>query len=711
MHPYRKCQLLSRSITIGLVALAATLGSRAVSVAEFNPGCRLPFENIKHAREVDRACSALEGDASIQTQAAQNRAKNNFCASGRPIPVTLQTFADLQRAVERQAISFGSTRLPDDRVRLQNLLNVGAARLGEGSLVQLVAFVVRAVHSNVAQGESVNCHIPGRENNDLNFWLTESLSAELCGGILAEISPHYRPSAWDELPQVTLTQPVRVSGQLFFDASHVPCKDGRRSNPARASLWEIHPVYGIDVCGQSTLLSCIRDDATWMPLHEWLGAVTKPVKLTVLASEETVRRGQQVMVQIGLRDARDRPAKAPHDYTVTVDVLSSAGKVQSRSVTIKAGETEARLNITPTEDGIVELRAKHRELLDGGAALKVRTSAGSRQGDVPDFRGQLRILPAASAQQGGSQQSSEQRIPLVVVPTSEGKLRLTLRYNPRRLLLAGKEAATIEAWVLGNAAATEDITIRLSRTLGQFLPQELVIPKEQDKGEVRLISDKPGTAEVEFIRSDPEADVEGDRLLKITFGEPITALDLQPSPPHISLLETADLVVRLIDDEKKQSHPTERKRIISFSIGPGAGRGAIDRSDVTIPEAESSARTRLVPYWPGQVTVLASSDNLPTQSTQIMIQWPIMLLLLSSGGGLAGGWLAFLVRPGSRLWRIALGLITGFLLYWGFTFGVLTAIPRGVVLNPLSAVALSVIGGWLGTEVFAIVLRRLGITV
>jgi hypothetical protein len=41
---------------------------------------------------------------------------------------------------------------------------------------------------------------------------------------------------------------VRLKGQLFFDASHVPCRPGKPVNPARSSVWEIHPIYSVDVC-------------------------------------------------------------------------------------------------------------------------------------------------------------------------------------------------------------------------------------------------------------------------------------------------------------------------------------------------------------------------------------------------------------------------------------------------------------------------------
>jgi hypothetical protein len=50
-----------------------------------------------------------------------------------------------------------------------------------------------------------------------------------------------------------------------------------------------------------------------------------------------------------------------------------------------------------------------------------------------------------------------------------------------------------------------------------------------------------------------------------------------------------------------------------------------------------------------------------------------------------------------------IGVATGFLFYWACIFLGFTAARREVVLNPLSALALSAIGGWLQTEVFSLV--------
>jgi hypothetical protein len=64
---------------------------------------------------------------------------------------------------------------------------------------------------------------------------------------------------------------VRITGHLFFDASHRPCRGTSRPSPRRSSSWEIHPVYNIEVCVNTSLSGCrALDDSRWITLDEYL---------------------------------------------------------------------------------------------------------------------------------------------------------------------------------------------------------------------------------------------------------------------------------------------------------------------------------------------------------------------------------------------------------------------------------------------------------
>jgi hypothetical protein len=84
-----------------------------------------------------------------------------------------------------------------------------------------------------------------------------------------EIIPHFRPTGWTDAALNGLNgHPVRLTGQLFFDASHKPCTPGKKAGPPPVSLWEIHLIYAVDVCSNKTLIACDRtDESIWTPLE------------------------------------------------------------------------------------------------------------------------------------------------------------------------------------------------------------------------------------------------------------------------------------------------------------------------------------------------------------------------------------------------------------------------------------------------------------
>src|SRR5439155_6894053 len=229
----------------------------------------------------------------------QNALKNNFCApTNRIIPVTLQTFADLGEA-STKVPSIPKGEPPESRAQLANIITIndfnGETKLGEGKTVVFVGFVLDANHSNVDKndpltkgaGESVQCNLLGCQYNDIHITLAEDPNeTSRCRTIVAEIVPHYRPPAWNlfdspDYAAFLKTHPVRITGQLFFDGSHVPCRDGKADfNPARnnnkdferLALWEVHPIYAIDLCKNITASQCsMSDESAWFPFSDLQG--------------------------------------------------------------------------------------------------------------------------------------------------------------------------------------------------------------------------------------------------------------------------------------------------------------------------------------------------------------------------------------------------------------------------------------------------------
>ena len=121
----------------------------------------------------------------------------------------------------------------------------------------------------------MNCGETGHANNDIHIYLGMTPEEDdRCESLNAEISPHFRPDTWLEIVGLNISpkRPLRITGQLFFDASHQPCRPNKRHSPARFTSWEIHPVYNIEVCQFKSASSCPLSGTTmWIPFDEWVG--------------------------------------------------------------------------------------------------------------------------------------------------------------------------------------------------------------------------------------------------------------------------------------------------------------------------------------------------------------------------------------------------------------------------------------------------------
>jgi hypothetical protein len=263
--------------------------------------CKLPFDAIKTPRAIDGICPtggcAELGNTGQQPTPHQlmNIAKNNFCATNSPAAVSYNDFVKLQQASDKlkaAAPAWWTGLLPSDRTKLPKVASSGGGRsqtVGEGTKVVFVGFIREAKYDDTQTGEDVNCKIGGKGlvgtvDNDIHISIgltqltqTPPAIADRCQSLTAEMSPHFRPAVWEKIVstsfrQVFQTHPVRITGTLMMDAEHVPCVNGtiRSGNPVRISVWEIHPVYAIDICKNTSLKACGVADATaWTPFDKY----------------------------------------------------------------------------------------------------------------------------------------------------------------------------------------------------------------------------------------------------------------------------------------------------------------------------------------------------------------------------------------------------------------------------------------------------------
>jgi hypothetical protein len=443
------------------------------------------------------------------------------------------------------------------------------------------------------------------------------------------------------------------------------------------------------ICLAFIFVSSIEKIAVAQPVK------SKALKLVIQTAAQSVRAGEEFEIEVALRDANDQPVPAAKDMLVEINARTASDSVvMTATVTIKAGSSSEKLRVSLPEAGLIYVWARHNELLTGGIDLLVKKSIAK-----PDSLLPREEMPSPAPQMPRAP-SSALTLPRPII---------TLRYSPQRRFLAdGQDHALIQAFLLNadEITATE-IRLRLFNSAGEMTPAPpLVIQPGTDVGTSTLTSNKIQTVTVELLSTAPAAELQGQKEFNISFAPPITQLELRASPPVITLVDKTELLVRLLD---KDNNPvaTDEPRLISLAID--AGRGEIESKELTIAQDKFEARTVFLPTWRGEVVISASTPNLPITTFPLTVTLPLLTLVLTAVGGLAGGLIAFWTGKDSKWWRIAIGLITGFVLYWAFVFGVLTVLPRTVVLNPLSAFVLSTLGGWLGTEVFAQILKRFGL--
>jgi hypothetical protein len=246
--------------------------------AGFAQTCENPHFPTDVATAMDDTSCPVSGNGGKETW--QNEAKNNFCASGltsspdTPITTSLAEFVTLQNKVQQiPGINFGNTRnhpLTSKAGPAQDRSQLVA--LGEGSLVQLLGFVKTARQEGK---ESVNCGSNVTDDpsfHDIHISIVLNPADSECSGVVVEMTPHHRPAEWtpEHVKQVARAGLlVRVTGQRMFDSSHTQCQNGTAisGDPARISLWEVHPIYKFEVCPQG---NC--SNGGWIPLEAWNGS-------------------------------------------------------------------------------------------------------------------------------------------------------------------------------------------------------------------------------------------------------------------------------------------------------------------------------------------------------------------------------------------------------------------------------------------------------
>lgn len=207
------------------------------------------------------------GDAQQGTpDALSNQLKRNVLPTGPHRVLSFVDFKSLEDDYEAlftlDARHHKLNLTAANRNRLRNL-QIANGTISEGDRVAVTGYLVAPdAHANTG-GESVNCHLTGKPNNDYHITVAASPTTSGFSGIVVEMIPQYRESGWTTAAlksAQTARSQVLVVGQLFLDTEHLLNDDKNHpkgGQPPRFSLWEIHPIAEFYVCRLSA--GCIAD--------------------------------------------------------------------------------------------------------------------------------------------------------------------------------------------------------------------------------------------------------------------------------------------------------------------------------------------------------------------------------------------------------------------------------------------------------------------
>jgi hypothetical protein len=219
-------------------------------------------KNIKACTENKPAGCSSPGSA----HGLANELKRTVPPDGDPTLLTFDSFSQLQTAAE-QSVDQGVDIDPAAREALKSI-EITEGTVGEGSRVSLVAFLsIGKPHANT--GESVNCNLKGTANNDFHISMTEAANDSEFNGIVVEMIPQDRPAKWNLTNLSALRgKKLLIEGGLFYDNLHVANGDAGhpiQGQPARFSLWEIHPITSLKVCTKPAAECDSTRPSDWKP--------------------------------------------------------------------------------------------------------------------------------------------------------------------------------------------------------------------------------------------------------------------------------------------------------------------------------------------------------------------------------------------------------------------------------------------------------------
>lgn len=272
------------------VSLVSTPVVNALSASGATGGSSLPLgkaDTIEPGKYAMHSSCPPSGDETTPNSdgSLRNLAKRWMAADKTPVSLTVAEFATLQKNTDSDAVKHSHQR---DQLTLVNI-EAGSKKVSEGDRVSLSGYLNRV--DNGAIVENVNCKVSKKstkDGRDVHINIGPEPNGNEFAGVVVELIPQLPVSDWSidvartnamaALKRVKKAKlRVLAVGSLTYDNEHRVNAVKTHSiggQPARVSLWEIHPVLDFYVC-PTGVCDPTTPDKKWQRLTDWATAHPK----------------------------------------------------------------------------------------------------------------------------------------------------------------------------------------------------------------------------------------------------------------------------------------------------------------------------------------------------------------------------------------------------------------------------------------------------
>ncbi|HEU5293085.1 MAG TPA: hypothetical protein VFU05_20710 [Cyclobacteriaceae bacterium] len=425
-------------------------------------------------------------------------------------------------------------------------------------------------------------------------------------------------------------------------------------------------------------------------------AIAVPRKIYYVQQKRGTYENEPIDIKIVLWDNENRRVRADKNYRIAISVqlldrtnrelVKSKRVERSDTVTIMEGQGEAVYHFVPRTAGIYGVMCSHPEMQPAEWKMNVMSK----------FK---KIGYSESASQPTFMLASHrvvQTTPFILVSTQDEKVPLA----------DGEDFADIEFLLVDpDDLLGDSVRIVIENSKGELSKNSLHVNKDYFV-RTRLTSSSQGSVTLRFLSTDPHV-MPNKEMIKINFAVPIDHFELSLAPSEINFFDLCQVIIFL---KNKKGDIVATDRIIpgSFEILKGSGRFGSDT--LKILSGKMQAQIHFQPSAAGIMTIRAHMPGLSSQTKEMLVTWPLLLIGLATGFGLAGSFSAHKRKPTKWKWMtICSGAITGLILYWMVVFfnPILgTPVSQATALNPVTAVAFGMAGGFSGVEVLRLVLKK-----